>query len=307
MVSTLLFLPLCLLKDMEFVSRLSAVGVIASAIYVLSMVEAGMAARFTASTEAPHFRPWPQKHDEDSVFLFVKKFSSTLSVFFLGFAFHVVVPTVRAEMAAPTEMPRAINRAVSVVALVYSSVGLVGYYGWGDEVKGNVLDSMVNADGSKMFAGRALALAIIANLTVTYPIVMSCVSIAAESYGGGVYNVPLRIILLATTSAVALFCPSFLAIITLQASTVCILSMTLIPLCVVWKLALSSGKTLSMATAVKHLLIVIMALPAVVVGTWVSIEELAEAVNDQCMNPFTHFMQPMSCPEGSSGIVWCTC
>merc|ERR1712062_702934 len=111
-------------------------------------------------------------------------------------------------MEIPSEMPRAINWAVLVVGMVYSSVGLVGYYGWGDKVKGNVLENMVHADKTKMLAGRALALAITANLTVTYPIIMSCVSLAAESYCGKVYNVPLRIILLAMTAAVALFCPS---------------------------------------------------------------------------------------------------
>jgi len=307
-VCTLVFLPLCLLKDMELISRLSAVGLIASAIYVLSIVEAGLAARFTGGTEAYEFRPWPKQGEEDSVILLLKKFSSTTSVFLLGFGFHVVVPTVRAEMEAPSEMPRAINWAVLLVGFVYFSVGFVGYYGWGDNVQGNVLDSMVNPDGTKMLAGRALALAVIANLIVTYPICMSCVSLAAESYCGGIYNVPLRIILLATTAAVALFCPTFLAILELLASTVGSMSLTLIPLCVFWKLALSSGKKPSMATTVKHFLIVITAIMAMVVGTWQSVEELAKAFQDQCMNPFSHFMQPMSgCSEGSKGIGWCTC
>jgi len=164
---------------------------------------------------------------------------------------------------------------------------------------------MVNPDGTKMLAGRALALAVMANLFVTYPIIMSCVSLAAESYCGGKYNATLRIILLAITAAIAMFCPSFLAILTLQASTVCTMSMTLIPLGVFWKLALSSGKKPSRVTAAKHLLIVIIALMAVAVGTWQSIEEMVEAFGNPCMNPFSHFMQPMmSCKQGTN---WCTC
>jgi len=304
LLSTLLFVPLCLLKDMELISRMSAVGVIASVIYVLSIMAAGIAAKF--SEGAGEFRPWPVQGESDSVFVIIKKFSTTLSVFLLSFAYQLVVPTVRAEMEVPSDMPRAINRAVLVVAFVYFSVGLVGYYGWGDNVKGNVLESMVYVDGTKMLAGRALALAVVANLIVTYPIVMSCVSLAAESYCGGLYNAPLRIILLAITAAVALFCPSFLAILTLQASTVCTMSMTLIPLCVVWKLALSSGMKPSAATAVKHFIIIMMATMALIFGTWDSVEELDKAFQDPCMNPFRHFMQPISsCTEGVTG--WCTC
>jgi len=301
----LLFLPLCLLRDMEFISRLSAVGLIASVIYVLSIVEAGMTA---TSTEAYEFRPGPKQEDEDSVFLVLKKLSSTLAVFVLGFGFHVVVPTVRAEMQAPNEMPRAINWAVLLVGFVYFFTGLVGYYGWGDNVAGNVLENMVNRDGTKMLAGRALALAVIANLIVTYPIVMSCVSLAAESYCGGMYNAPLRIILLAMTAVIALFCPNFLAILELQASTVGTLSLTLIPICCLWKLAFRSGQKPSMDIAVKHFLIVIISIVAMTVGTWQSVEELAKAFQDPCMNPFNHFTHPLSgCPEGSKGTGWCTC
>jgi len=301
----LLFVPLCLLKDMALISRLSAVGVIASAIYVLSILEAGMQARLTACTEARDLRLWPKHSKEDPIVPILTNFCTTCSVFLLGFAYHIVVPTVRAEMEAPNQMPLAINRAVLLVASVYFSVGLVGYYGWGNDVAGNVLDSMVNPDGTKMLAGRALALAVMANLFVTYPIIMSCVSLAAESYCGGKYNATLRIILLAITAAIAMFCPSFLAILTLQASTVCTMSMTLIPLGVFWKLALSSGKKPSRVTAAKHLLIVIIALMAVAVGTWQSIEEMVEAFGNPCMNPFSHFMQPMmSCKQGTN---WCTC
>merc|ERR1719221_100165 len=198
------FALLSLLDDMTVIARLSVVGVVASILYVLCIGCAGVQAA--------------QDSGEARTYMLVSELSqlsevgAVASVMLLGFTYQTVVPTLRAEMRAPREMPRAIAGAIGVAAGIYMGAGTLGYYGWGDRVEGNVLSSMRTGDGSPMWEGLVLSCAVIANLAVSFPILMTCVYRAAEAQLGG-YSPMVRFVLLSVALAVGMLVPYFLTFI----------------------------------------------------------------------------------------------
>jgi len=286
LLSTVLFARLCLMKDMEVISRLSMVGVAASLIYVLAISQAGLEAGWL-NRGKPDFqtRDVPEHAMDIGI---------VLSVMFLGFGYQIVTPTVRSEMAVPEEMPQAISGAVIVVTFVYGAVGVVGYWGWGNAVGGNVLDSMVDSEGNHMLAGIVLSLAVIANLFVTFPILMNVVSVALEARCcGGQYSPPLRMGLLAAAVVVGLFSPFFLQVLTLIGATIGMVNLAFLPLLVYWKLALSSGRQPATMVYIKHSIILVLGCIALIFGTYVAVLDLIKAMESPKANPIKNFWEPM--------------
>jgi len=285
LVMSVFFAGLCLLKDMQLISRLSMVGVLASLTYVVSIAQAGMEAGLSNRSK-PGFavRYFP----DSSVDV-----GTVLSVMFMGFGYQLVTPTVRAEMAAPAEMPQAIQGSVSVVTFVYGAVGMVGYWGWGNDVSGNVLDSMVDADGERMFAGVVLSAAVIANLFVTLPILMNAVAVAAEGRCAGEYSPPLRLGLLTVAVVVGLFSPFFLQVLTLIGSTIGTIMLTFFPMMVYWKLVSLTGRHVPLLVYVKHGLVFLLGCVAMVFGTYDALADLHKAMQSPDANPFKNFWKPM--------------
>jgi len=275
LASCVLFGPLSLLRDMDFISRLSSVGVVASVLYVLCIAQAGLAAGWSTDigTNGREFRTVPDKATDVGV---------VLSVMFLSFAFQVVVPTVRQEMQHPEEMPEAIQNAVGATAGVYMLVGILGYYGWGNGVKDKVLESMTyeDSDGKPHYtmAGILLSVAVISNLFVTLPIILNCISLAAESAAGFGYSPPLRLGLLGTALLLATNLPFFGEVLSLIGALFVTVTMTFIPMACYWKLALDANQSPPPATRLKHAAIVVLGLVAIVFGTIGGWQELMEAV-----------------------------
>jgi vesicular inhibitory amino acid transporter len=272
LATSVLFVPLALMNDMEFIARLSVVGTLASVVYAVSIGTAGLQAGL--SNPDVEYRFFPEKSTD---------LGAVISVMFLGFTYQQVVPVLRSEMEHPTELPKAINGALALVTVIYSSAGALGYYGWGTTTQGNILRSMKTNPGTdqeeRMTAGIFLALAVIANLLVTFPICMNCVSRAAEAATVQRYSAPIRMTLLLFAFCVGLFVPYFLEFLSLLGSVFGVLVGAIVPVAVYWSLleheAVQEGLRFR---AVRHALVVIVALVAFIFGTMTAIQDLRQAM-----------------------------
>lgn len=286
LMTTVLFAGLCLLQDMDFLSRLSSVGVAASFVYVLAIAQAGLQAGFT-NRSSPDFavRYFPEKAFDVGI---------VLSVMFLSFGYSIVLPTVRAEMAAPEELPKAIDGSIVIVTFIYGTVSVMAYWGWGNAVNDNVLGSMIDGQGNRMIAGVALSLAVIANLFVTFPIILNVVAISTESRLGVQYSPAARLGLLAIAVTMGLLCPFFLEVLTLIGATVGMVMLTFVPIVVYWKLVITSGGAgPPRSEYIKHGGVVFLGLTAMTFGTYEAVGQLLEAMQKPGGNPFTSFWDPM--------------
>jgi len=290
------FVPLTLVSDMSFISRLAAVGVAASVMYVVCIAKAGLSAgMFDGSPK--HYKQMPDAFDD---------LGSAVAVMLLGFSFQMTAPTVRAEMDQPDEFPRAVSGSVGIVSVIYLLCGALGYFGWGDGelgdpssgVKGNVLLSMKDMNGNNLFIGKLLACAVIANLCVTFPILMNCISLVVENAVAGGYSVGTRLALLACSVCVGLFCPFFLEIVGLLASVLGVATGVLIPLACYWKICrdnqeLNERFGVDMKSeARKHSVILALGLGTMIIGTLSSGRDLLNAFEQPDANPFTNFWKP---------------
>jgi len=265
--AAVVFAPLSLLDDMNIIARLSFVGVVASVAYVLCIGCAGWRASHFGTERTYLLAPEPSQ---------LTDLGMVVSVMLLGFTYQQVVPTLRTEMCRPQELPWAIAGAVGSAAFVYMVAGSLGYYGWGERVTGNVLESMRMPDGSKMPEGLVLASAVIANLSVTFPIIMICVYRAAEDKVLGHYSPLTRLVLLFITLLVGLFVPYFLAFFGLLASVLGVF-FVFSPIALHFALVKKSGEKLSAAIMLKHIVVVSLGLVALIFGTWTSLQDLVKA------------------------------
>lgn len=259
---SILFLPLTLLDDMSQIAKLSGIGVLASFVYVLAIGFAGFEAGMSDTIK--DYNLYPAK---------LTDLGGVISVMFLGLTYQQVLPTVRSEMEAPRESSKAVTIAVAGVTLVYGTAGGLGFFGWGNQVKGNVLQSMVNEDGSPTVQGLMLSIAVIANLFVTFPIVMSIVSRAMEAnLVGGLYSYTVRVCLFMVSLLIGLFVPFFLDFLTLIGAVLGVVVGGFMPVAVYW--AMAGTKQYSVFQVVRHGGIILIGLVALIFGTLTSVQGL---------------------------------
>merc|ERR1719336_2672772 len=279
------FVPMSLLDDMSIIARLSFIGVVASGIYAVSISIGG----FIALIE-----PCPKEY---TVVLPVSELASlgpVISVMVAGFTYQVVAPTVCSEMEKPREFPWAVRGAVLIVTFVYGCAGSIAYAGWGNDVADTVTESMyvpnitVTQEGEpvcmessqQMTVGLVLAGAIVANLFVTFPIVMNCVYRAAETVAGVQYSITLRLLFVTLALFIGENLPFFLPILTLASATVGSISSIFLPMALYWKLAKEEGISFrtEKGKAVKHAAVTLLGSVSFFVGTYSAVIDLYAAV-----------------------------
>jgi len=266
-VAAIVFAPLSLNDDMSIIARLSIIGVVAGVAYVVCIGCAGLRASQFDPERA--YVPAPELSQ-------LADLGMVVSVMNLGFTYHTVVPTLRAEMCKPQELPQAITGAVGLAGFVYMVVGSLGDYGWGERVAGNVLESMRMPDGSKMWEGLVLSSAIIANLSVYFSVIMMMVYRTVENKVLGHYSPLTRLVLLFITLLEGLFVPYFLEFFSLLASVLGVF-FVFSPIVLHHALVTKSGKKLVAATMLKHLVVFGLGIVALIFGTWTSLQDLIRA------------------------------
>jgi len=268
---SLVFAPLSLLNDMTWINRLSVLGVIASIMYVVAIAHAGLSAGGVGLKGDIQYGPETPGD-----------IGKIISVMLLGFTYQMVAPTLRSEMQAPQEFPKALNWSIFLVAIVYMLAGVTGFYGWGAAVEGNVLKSMLH-DNKPIFAGYMLASAVIANLCVTFPIIMNVACVAFERIviGEGAYSKTLRLGLFGISFVVGFFCPYFLEFLGIVSALLGVTVGILMPMAAYWALLLekdSDTKESRYVEGAKHFFIAVIAAITLVNGSIAGIEDLFNAV-----------------------------
>merc|ERR1719296_115704 len=196
-------------------------------------------------------------------------------------------------MQKPREFPTAIAGAVSICTFIYACAGALAYYGWGDAVCGDVNNSMVYPSqhggnpckdgytGKKMLLGTVLSVAIVANLLVTFPIIMNVVYRAAEHALRVEYSIPLRLAIVALILLGGACLPYFFPFFGLLSAFLGVPVGVFVPMALYGRLNQESGPPVSeqKPLVMKHLFITFMGSVAMVFGTYDALKDLIKAFN----------------------------
>jgi len=153
-------------------------------------------------------------------------------VFAVGIGF--LLPSVKARMANPRLMPRASGIALVICLVLLGVIMGLSYFAWGNDVTGNVLDSLVPPTLANI-----ARLLLSVNVVIAYSIMMQCTTTAlSESVAiqEGCRKHILRIIAVVLTTAVAAFLPCFNEFIALVSAMTVVGCNYIVPVVCYWTL-----------------------------------------------------------------------
>jgi len=290
------FVGVAVLGNMHIFSRFAVVGVIASIVYVFAIANAGFMAG--ASQGAPLWVTHVDPNNDDTFTYSLAPASlgvlgKVQAVMLFGYGYQYMLPTVRAEMALPHELPYAIYGSVGLGAVFYMTVGVLGYYGWGDAVADMVATTMANQNkchcpGAWM-TGFGLSVAVVANVVVTFPIVAQCLATGVETVLDTTHSSPVRFALVTAIVVVGLCCPYFLDVVGIFSALLGTSIFLFLPIAFHWRV---QGQ--GYWAALKHTVVVVAGLVALIFGFYESVSDLIISVNKGGGNPFTNFMRPLN-------------
>lgn len=140
-VSILVLFPLCSIKNMDTLKFTSGIAVISVFIFVITCVGLGIKGFATRGWD---LSGWPKD---------LSALSTSFAVFVLCFCSHINTPTITAEIRYKsgkskygTKVKKAFRAtcyAYVVCAISYLLVGILGYAGFGDEIKDSILNNLV--------------------------------------------------------------------------------------------------------------------------------------------------------------------
>lgn len=201
-------------------------------------------------------------------------------VFAIGFGF--LVPTMKAQMEDSKAIITASDIAVVLCFIVYMLVMCMGYWAWGNDVEGNVLDSM---DGWRVAVSRAL---LSVNLVISYGIMMQVsVGSLTESIGlqGRASGITLRLVLAAIACLSAVVVPYFNEFIDLTSACTVVVVNYLLPFACFWTLQARTQESLGAALgrakgkAIVHFVVFLGGVAAMIFGLIGGFENLLDAIN----------------------------
>mmetsp|Transcript_55021 Transcript_55021/g.178846 ORF Transcript_55021/g.178846 Transcript_55021/m.178846 type:complete len:316 (+) Transcript_55021:320-1267(+) len=243
-----LVLPVAFVRDLSVLERMSCVGVVASVLYGVCIV--------TGSFQA---LGQPSRHLEippsfETVTQFLGVFFSAMTIMAFGFGPVDILTSMRSEMSEPALLRRSLVWAHGAALLVYWVAGAFGFWGFGAGVAGNVNLSMCDdpgcpgqhgvtteEGGSNWISGVALAIAVIANLAVTVPLILNCLfkSVEADYPADKPMkrwpNALMRAGTVLFSSAVGLCLPFFIHIVAIISSALGVPIIFFLPLMISWK------------------------------------------------------------------------
>lgn len=242
-----------LVKDVSYLAKLAFIGVFASLMYVICITSGGL----TAASLGGHTREF-NTMPTASAGSILSKFCVCL----LGFCCSNTLTSIRGTMERPEEINTAISQSHFAAAVVYIGAGCVGYYGWGNAVQGNVLESMKFDDSrdhpylkGNMISGYLLAFAVVCNLVVSLP--FNCFVLfqtlgakfpQVRSSSGA--DMGLRVAVMVAITLVAMVVPYFMELLTIIASVLIVSIVLLWPSAFAMQLDRMEGKSIVSSHAV---------------------------------------------------------
>lgn len=309
LIFTLLLMPAAFMRDISILEKLAIVGVVASCVYFITITGGGiMAGNKTGSFEAaPSVKPF-------SIF-------SVFTIMMFGYGPTHVLPSVRREMKNPQELPQALVVSHLIVGVIYMSAGIIGYWGFGALTQGNISMSMCESPGcpgtvpacatppcpeltsekagSKWAFGYFLAVAVVANLCVTIPIVLYCCFTGIEaSYSkdkpmDATKSAVMRVGVVLFCTSVGLFVPFFLQVVSILSAALVVPIVFFLPLAFGWKSAKDSGVPYDTPRIVFDSFLLLVGVACFVIGLYSSIDDLMQAMERDAAaaNPFANFFK----------------
>lgn len=300
------------IRDMTYLAKLGQLGVLACLFCVLIMYTMSMRAVDSNRTWPDEYRSVGPYNDTTKPLYSLGprtllSLGSVSAVSFFTFAVLVSIPTVKAQMEKPKELPKALNRSFTICTLVNLGGMILGYWGFGNFVSDNVLQSF-RVDrpaqywqedvykrenvlspwetGSQSVAGQAMCIALIANLICSYPIYQICIALAIESSSPSVQasvvkSTIVRTVLGILTITIGLFLPFFLQILALVSSVFCVLNNVFLPIACYHGMKKRMGKDISGIRQVVHSICGIIGLLVLCCGLIDAVSDLLQKAKMQ--------------------------
>mmetsp|Transcript_59085 Transcript_59085/g.183203 ORF Transcript_59085/g.183203 Transcript_59085/m.183203 type:complete len:510 (-) Transcript_59085:66-1595(-) len=284
LLATVVSLRLAFLRDITVISRWSVIGVVASVLYLLTIAVGGMQAAVVLPPEARSQGLWPVRSSE---------LPALFAVMLYTYSPADVLPVLKNDMQNPPDLWYSLCYSHLGVAAIYVSLAAAGYFGWGRQVEGNVLESMCDypgcpgiapkghAPGAKWFVGYVLSLAVVSNLMVTIPVVLYCVFKVLEAQCGQLLsshavNGTMRLSVVLGAVSLAVYVPYFVEVLAVIATVLLVNQQIFVPVAVTFALKRQGA---SVRCAAPEYLLLGLGLCVFVVGMAGALHNLKEAID----------------------------
>eukprot|EP00428_Durinskia_dybowskii_P049068 CAMPEP_0170340002 /NCGR_PEP_ID=MMETSP0116_2-20130129/71083_1 /TAXON_ID=400756 /ORGANISM="Durinskia baltica, Strain CSIRO CS-38" /LENGTH=466 /DNA_ID=CAMNT_0010593469 /DNA_START=12 /DNA_END=1412 /DNA_ORIENTATION=- len=272
-LSSGVFMLTAFVKSVKLLEKVSIVGMVCKAVYALPVFVGSLMAHFEADI-SPASDLW-RLGGAYGFSVPVEQLLPSFGLFLFGFGPIEVIATVRRNLANQQRMPAAIAAAHIITGLFYVSVGAVGAWGFGDDVSGNITESM-QSNGSKWATGYCLAAAVAMNLLVTIPISLYCffAAVTKNRKLSSAADSVLRSSVMILCACIGLFVPYFMQVLQIFSSTFKVLLTVFVPLACGVKSARDSGKPYCLGRVLLDLVLVVLGLGCFVLGLTDAIDDL---------------------------------
>ncbi|KAJ1957313.1 hypothetical protein GGI12_005060 [Dipsacomyces acuminosporus] len=133
-VTCAITLPLMILKHMSEIAIMSVFGFLASLVMILVAV--------IQSFRFPYTKMNPGLPPPSHSAAIAKGIPVALSSIVFSFSGTIIYPHVEASMRKPRQWPKVISTAMVICVMLYSLVGISGYWAYGDKVESPILNSI---------------------------------------------------------------------------------------------------------------------------------------------------------------------
>lgn len=294
-----LFILLAMLKDLKAISWVASICIVAIATQIFSII-IGASIHYVQAVHLSSTKPTYHGVSGDLSPLTV---GNALVTFVFGFSIIIAtIPSVRSHMEHKEQLPSAIAVSMGMVSLLYLFVMIMGYGAFGDKVHDSILLSITEGcdggvTGLRCSMGSICAGSITLNLFLTVPQLFFFVVSVVESCGS---NGPFRpmscpnmlmrglmmLVMVATASAL----PYAKEIVGLLAAALGCCNAFFFPLAFHAALRRQYPEKMKMGTAevLKHLLVLLVGVMAVIFGVLGSLDALRERINQDASQAHHH-------------------
>lgn len=263
---------MALLKDLNQLSKYAWVGLVGMTIQLVGLLGGCLLGCFAEKDRSYSMLP-PEGSTTGMAGI-------TLSAFIFAFAILATVPSVRAQMRNPEEMPLALRDAIGFTVILYEVIMSWGYFAYGEEVSENFTEDI--AEAFPVF-GMLPSLGLFANVAITAPLFFFCFFSVIEATGadairtaGTMPNTVARVSLVLLLTLFGWAIPGLLAVIGVFSSVFCVCNNLFFPIFFYHRLRRETQHPVSAVDIGINALIALLGVLVFVYGLQGSLETMAK-------------------------------
>ncbi|XP_058099320.1 amino acid transporter AVT1D-like [Magnolia sinica] len=260
-LATILVLPTVWLRNLSFLSYLSAGGVIASLLVVICLLWVGV-------VDQVGFHP-------GGTLLDLANLPVALGLYGFCYAGHAVFPNIYSSMKKPADFPSVLIASFSICWLLYSGVAVAGYLMFGESIKSQFTLNMPH----RFLASKTAAWTTVVNPLTKYALTITPVALSLEELVSSqrlrshFISVLIRTALVLSTLFVALKIPFFGFVMALLGSLLTMIVALIFP-CASY-LSIMRGRVSRFQAAV-CILIIMVGITSACIGSYSAIKRIAD-------------------------------